>query len=103
MRVRLYHVDGTLLHTIDAEVYPMVATPDEPAHHQWRAIQRRQCLECRHQEPREHLPGAHRARHAVAVMPDGQRILSGGYDNTVRVWRLNGTLRTPSRCTPLPR
>ena len=28
---------------------------------------------------------------AVAAMPDGQRILSGG-DNTVRVWRLNGTL-----------
>ena len=25
-------------------------------------------------------------------MPDGQRILSGGVDNTVRVWLLNGTL-----------
>ena len=36
---------------------------------------------------------------AVAAMPDGQRILSGGSnpysasDNTVRVWRLNGTLQ----------
>ena len=30
--------------------------------------------------------------HAVAVMPDGQRILSGGDDETVRVWLLNGTL-----------
>ena len=29
---------------------------------------------------------------AVAAMPDGQRILSGGNDETVRVWRLNGTL-----------
>jgi len=28
---------------------------------------------------------------AVAAMPDGQRILSGGA-NRVRVWRLNGTL-----------
>ena len=26
-------------------------------------------------------------------MPDGQRILSGGLDNTVRVWLLNGTLK----------
>ena len=25
-------------------------------------------------------------------MPDGQRILSGGLDDTVRVWRLDGTL-----------
>ena len=29
---------------------------------------------------------------AVAAMPDGQRILSGGRDKTVRVWLLNGTL-----------
>ena len=29
---------------------------------------------------------------AVAAMPDGQRILSGGHDRTVRVWLLNGTL-----------
>ena len=26
-------------------------------------------------------------------MPDGQRILSGGDDNTVRVWLLDGTLK----------
>ena len=30
--------------------------------------------------------------YAVAAMPDGQRFLSGSGDNTVRVWRLNGTL-----------
>ena len=29
---------------------------------------------------------------AVAAMPDGQRILSGGRDITVRVWLLDGTL-----------
>ena len=28
---------------------------------------------------------------AVAAMPDGQRFLSGGKDNTVRVWLLDGT------------
>ena len=30
---------------------------------------------------------------AVAVTPDGQRILSGGGDSTVRVWLLDGTLQ----------
>ena len=34
---------------------------------------------------------------AVAVMPDGRRILSGGghitHDDTVRVWLINGTLQ----------
>ena len=30
---------------------------------------------------------------AVAAMPDGQRILSGSNDNTVRVWLLDGTLK----------
>ena len=28
---------------------------------------------------------------ALAVMPDGQRILSGSHDSTVRVWLFNGT------------
>ena len=31
---------------------------------------------------------------AVAAMPDGQRILSGGHDTTVRVWLLDGTLKS---------
>jgi len=29
----------------------------------------------------------------VAAMPDGQRIISGSADKTVRVWLLNGTLK----------
>ena len=34
-------------------------------------------------------------------MPDGQRILSGARDGTVRVWRVDGTLEnTFSSCTP---
>ena len=28
---------------------------------------------------------------AVLAMPDGERILSGGSDKTIRVWRINGT------------
>ena len=28
---------------------------------------------------------------AVAAMPDGQRILSGGHDHSVRMWLLDGT------------
>ena len=31
--------------------------------------------------------------YAVTAMPDGQRILSGGNDNTVRVWLFDGTLK----------
>ena len=32
--------------------------------------------------------------HAVAAMPDNQRILSGGKDRTVAVWLLDGTCKT---------
>ena len=37
---------------------------------------------------------------AVAAMPDGQRILSGGDDKTVRVWRLDGTLENTFELHP---
>ena len=31
---------------------------------------------------------------AIAVMPDGQRFLGGSEDSTIRVWLLDGTLKT---------
>ena len=34
---------------------------------------------------------------AGAAMPDGKRILSGGFDYTIRVWLLNGTLENTFR------
>ena len=34
---------------------------------------------------------------AVAAMPDGERILGGGYDCTIRVWLLDGTLENTFR------
>ena len=34
---------------------------------------------------------------AVAAMPDGQRILSGGNDGTICVWLLDGTLKNTFR------
>ena len=34
---------------------------------------------------------------SVAVMPDSQRILSGSWDTTVRVWLLDGTLQNTFR------
>ena len=52
----------------------------------------RQGVERRHQEPCEHLRG-----HTGMVNGGGDArrpaLLSGGYDKTVRVWLLNGTLK----------
>ena len=70
-----------------------------PAHHQ--RLWARQGVERRQQEPREHLHRAHQRRYAVAAMPDGQRILSGGDDDTVRVWLLDGTLENTFRAAQL--
>ena len=37
---------------------------------------------------------------SVAVMPGSQRILSGSWDTTVRVWLLDGTLQNTFQLTP---
>ena len=90
--VQLYHVDGTLLDTIDAEVYAMAATPDgqhiisgscDETVKVWSVASKSLVSTC---------AGHTSIVGAVAAMPDGQRILSGSTDKTVRVWLLNGTL-----------
>jgi WD40 repeat protein len=93
--VRLYHVDGTLVHTFKGHacsVFAVAVTPD--GQHiisgdaygpvkVWSIATKSLVSTCR---------GHTEAVDAVAVMPDGQRILSGSDDSTVRVWLLDGTL-----------
>ena len=102
-QIRLYHVDGTLVHSFDpCSTYftAMTVTPDGL-----------HIISCGHKRNRvsdDHLvkvwsvasksllstcKGHTNDVMAVAAMPDGQRILSGGFDKTVRVWLLNGTLK----------
>jgi len=93
--VRLYHVDGTLVHTFKGHahwVYAVAVTPDgqhiiSGSHDTlvkvWNIASKSLAVTC---------AGHTDEVNAVAAMPDGQRILSGGGDNTVRVWLLNGTL-----------
>jgi WD40 repeat protein len=90
--VRLYHVDGTLLDTIDAEVYAMVATPDG---HHIISGERHTDVSVWNVDTNSVVStfDGHTSRvNSVAVTPNGQRILSGGLDGTVCVWRMNGTL-----------
>jgi WD40 repeat protein len=93
--VRLYHVDGTLVHTFKgraASVYGLAVTPDGQhiisgsADHLvkvWSVATKSLVSTCEGHTDRVN---------AVTAMPDGQRILSGGDDRTVSVWRLDGTL-----------
>ena len=94
-QVRLYHVDGTLVHTFTGHTRSVIAvavTPDgqhiisgsdDNLVKVWSVATKSLVSTC---------VGHTDYVRAVAAMPDGQRILSGSYDNTVRVWRLNGTL-----------
>ena len=93
--VQLYHVDGTLLDTIDAEVYAMAATPDGQ---HIISGERHNDVSVWSVDTNSHVRtlisgcvGHTGDVRAVAVMPDGQRILSGGEDNAVCVWRVDGT------------
>ena len=95
--VRLYHVDGTLVHTFEGHTdlgpCAVAVTPDgqhiisggqDKLVKVWRVATKSLVSTC---------AGHTSEVRVVAAMPDGQRILSGGLDNTVRVWLLNGTLK----------
>ena len=103
-QVRLYHVDGTLVHTFKGhtdDVNSVAVTPD--GHHiisgaddklvkVWSVATKSLVSTC----------AGHTAFvGAVAAMPDGQRFLSGGFDDTVRVWLLNGTHQNTFRHTSI--
>ena len=92
--VRLYHVDGTLVHTFegahDEGVNAVAVTPDgqhivsgadDRLVKVWSVATRSLVSTC--------VGHTHRVA-AVAAMPDGQRILSGGRGQ-VCVWLLDGT------------
>ena len=102
--VRLFHVDGTLVHTFkghyvdhDNDMRAVAVTADgqhiisgsmDSLVRVWSVATKSLVSTCEgHTGP----------VYAVAAMPDGQRILSGGNDNTVRVWLLNGTLQNTFR------
>jgi len=98
--VRLYHVDGTLVHTFAGHtdwVRAVAVTPDgqhiisgseDRLVKVWSVDSKSLVSICTgHTQP----------VYAVAAMPDGQRILSGGFDDTVRVWLLDGILKNTFR------
>ena len=87
--VRLYHIDGTLVHTFTGHTSVVVAvavTPDgqhiisgtwnDKLVKVWSVASKSLVSIC---------AGHTNTVYAVAAMPDGKRILSGGCDNTVRV------------------
>jgi len=110
--VRLYHVDGTLVHTFGARddeddsfeghtswVKAVAVTPDgqhiisgselpDGTIKVWSVASKSLVSTCN-----GHTSGIF----AVAATPDGQRILSGSSDSTVRVWLLDGTLENTFR------
>ena len=93
--VRLYHVDGTLVHTFEghtAHVYALAVTPDgqhiisgsdDHLVKVWSVANKSLVSTCE---------SGGRVL-ALAAIPDGKRILSGSTDDTVRVWHLDGTLK----------
>jgi WD40 repeat protein len=92
--LKLYHVDGTLVHTFKGHTFTVlaVAVARDGQHiisgstdHRvkvWSVATKSLVGEC---------IGHNSAVLAVAVMPDGKRILSGSNDRTVRRWLLDGT------------
>jgi WD40 repeat protein len=94
-QVRLYHVDGTLVHTFEGHTgsaFGMAVTRDgqhiisgagDKLVKVWNVATQSLVSTCR---------GHTGVVYAVAAMPDGKRFLSGSSDKTVRVWLLDGTL-----------
>ena len=97
--VRLYHVDGTLVHTFKGHTKwlsagALAVTRDgqliisgsrDKTVKVWSVATKSLVCTC---------AGHTECVKAVAAMPDGQRILSGGEDYTVRVWILDGTCKS---------
>ena len=93
--VRLYHVDGTLVHTFEghpggviavavtADGQHIISGSDDNLAKVWSVASKGLVSTC---------AGHADYVRAVAAIPDGQRILTGDDDGTVRVWLLNGTL-----------
>ena len=92
--VRLYHVDGTLVHTFKGHTHLVaaVAVTRDGQHiisgaqdsrvKVWSVATKSLVGDC---------IGHNSVVKALAVMPDGKRILSGSNDKTVRRWLLDGT------------
>ena len=92
--VRLYHVDGTLVHTFrghTAAVWAVAVTPDgqhiisgsyDKLVKVWSVATKREVATC---------IGHAGEVFAVAPMPNSKRFLSGSADRTVRVWHLDDT------------
>ena len=94
-KVRLYHVDGTLVHTFDARTGAGIAVTCDGQHiisASWRGGIKVWSVTSKSLVSAVDDDDETGTVRAVAAMPDGQRILSGGLDCTVRVWLLNGTL-----------
>jgi hypothetical protein len=101
--VRLYHVDGTLVHTFKGHansVWALAVTPDgqyiiscSDEVNVWSVANKSLVSTCGEVEVEDDDTDHAEVFIAVAAMPDGQRFLSGGWDHTVRVWLLDGTLK----------
>ena len=97
--IRLYHVDGTLVHIFtghDVGVHALAVTRDgqhiisganDKLVKVWSVATKSLVSTCVGHDVNDGLV------YAVAEMPDGQRILSGSADGEVRVWLLDGTLK----------